>query len=213
MIDTTDPEAPDRRAPYWFRYSDGGPTWRSPSRRPPGEELAALRSGEGREPFTVPAMWPYLTQVAEPDRYASPRSDRFSPPPSVVAEHHALVIFGIHQQSQSLPVHRTGAGVGEAVKRLHRTGRFNEAAVDRRFHATVTADSLGEMAHHLRGLLRQLRSVSGITGLDYQMLFIDVLRWQDPRQRDRVRRRWGWGYHAFERSDEGQTDLDTAPAT
>lgn len=199
----TEVEVPDRRSPYWLRYSDGSPAWRDKGRVPPGEALAALRSGEGREPFTVPAMWPYLTEVG-PDWFDRPASDRDDHAPEVVAEHHTLVIFGIHQQAQPSPVHRTSAGVGYALKRLHTSGRFSQDAVDRRFYATVTADDLSEMTHHLRGMVRQLRSLPVVTPLDYKRLYDDLVRWQDPFKRDRVRRRWGRGYHAF--GDSGASD-------
>ena len=191
-------------ASYWFRYSDGSSSWRTPGRRPPGEELAALRAGEGRDPFTVPKMWPYLSQIGD-DRLSDPWRDHFDAPPVVIAEHNALVIFAIHQQAQPHPVHRKGARVGEALKRLH--SKFSEEAVDRRFYAMITADSMTEMTHHLRGLVRQLCSLPGVVPLDYQRLYEDLVSWQDPRRRERVRRRWGRDYHAMRSnaSDEDPT--------
>lgn len=209
----TEPATAEVKTPaaYWFRFSDGNSSsWRTPGRRPPGEELAALRAGEGREPFTVPKMWPYLRQMGD-DHMSEPWRDRFDAPPTVTAEHHSLVIFAIHQQAQPHPVHRKGAGVGEALKLLH--NKFSEEAVDRRFYAMVTTDSITEMTHHLRGLVRQLRSLPGVVPLDYQQIYEDLVRWQDPLRRERVRRRWGRGYHAMKSNtpDEDPTaeELDT----
>lgn len=199
----------NRKTPYWYRYSDGGPTWRDPRRTPPGEDLAAMRIGEGREAFTVPSMWPYLTKIAD-DGFADPRTDSRQLPAPVVAEHHALVVFGIHQQSQALPVHRKSAGLGEAVKRLHTSDRFSEDAVGRRFYAAVTADELGELTHHLRGLVRQLRSLPGVVPLDYDRLQDDFRRWQQADTRAQVRRRWGRGYHANLKGDP-KTSVEAEP--
>jgi len=187
--------------PYWRRYSDDRP--------PPGDQLAALRAGEGRDPFTVPSMWPFLSEMGE-DAFSSPRRDGFEAPPAVVAEHHALVLFAVHQQSQGHLVHRKGESLGNAVKRLHTSDRFSKEAVDRRFYAMVTADDLKEMTHHLRGLIRQIRSLPTPVRLDYDQLVEDLRAWQSPFERDRVRRRWGRDYHL--RVDKAASGGDPDPS-
>lgn len=184
-----------RAVRYWNRYTDGEGAWHAPDRTPPGEELAALRAGAGRDPGTVPSMWPFATADVD-DVYSDPNRDRWDPPFRAVAEHHALVLYAIHQQSQPRPVHRKGIGVGKAIRRLHEDDSFSEDAVDRRFYAAVTADEISELTHHLRGLIRQLRSLKAPASLDYGLLEDDLVKWHNPNQRDRVRRRWGRDYHA-----------------
>jgi CRISPR system Cascade subunit CasB len=177
---------------YWLRHTDGEGAWnrRGPI---PGEELAALRRGIGRQPGTVAQMWPYYTQLDGAGRLTA----------RLQAEHLALTLFAVHQQSQVRPVHRTGVGLGTALLALRRSGRFSEEALDRRFGATATATSTGEVAHHLRGLITQLRGVAGVPGLDYTRLFRDLWDWHDPDRQAKVRRRWGGQYFTWTREAPG----------
>src|SRR4051812_24984458 len=145
----------DGRAPhYWQRHTDGEGSWGRKG-APPGDELAALRRGIGREPGTVAQMWPYYTRL----------NDRGQLTAELWAEHLALTLFAVHQQSQGRPVHRHGVSLGAAVLALRRSGKFSEEALDRRFGAAATATTVGEVAHHLRGLITQLRTVPNASGL------------------------------------------------
>lgn len=200
----TDEQRPTGR--YWWRHTDGSGAWRKKEEEPPGEHLASLRRGAGREPGSVPEMWPFL-HPTDDERYVHPGSDMWDLPAQDVAEHHALVLFGIHQQSVRRPVHVKGVGVGAALRALRWSDRFSQEAVDRRFHAMITAESMGELTHHLRGLVRQLKTLPQVQALDYGRLEDDLAAWQDPYRRDRVRRRWGRDYHSLARpTDDATTD-------
>ncbi len=144
-----------------------------------GAVLAALRRGIGREPGTVPPMWPYYRELNE----AGTVTRRLR------AEHLTLTLFAVHQQSQLRPVHQRNVGVGTAMAALRRSDRFSAPAVERRFAAFATATSLAEASTHLRGLITQLRQVE--QGLDYTRLMHDLVTWQDPDSVGAVRRRWG----------------------
>lgn len=188
---------------YWQRHTDGAGAWtkRGPV---PGEELAALRRGIGHEPGTVPQMWPYYTQLDGVGRL----TDRLR------AEHFALTLFAVHQQSQGRPMHRNDVGVGAVVLQLRISDKFSAEAVDRRFGAAATATSVEEVAHHLRGLITQLRSLRDVPGLDYTRLFCDLWAWHDPERRARVRRRWGGQYFVWTREAPSTfTSSSTAPPT
>lgn len=151
-----------------------------------GAVLAALRRGIGREPGTVPEMWPYYRELND-----SGKSEL-----RLNAEHLTMALFAVHQQSRTQPVHRpNGPPVGAAVGALRASGRFSEEAVDRRFSAFATATSLTEAGVHLRGLITQLREIED-GQLDYTSLFNDLVTWQEPELRGRVRRRWGRHYFA-----------------
>lgn len=167
---------------YWERFSAGGegPT----VRLPPGDELAALRRGLGVEPGTVPSMWRFYCTWQD-DRGHS----RFA------AEHHALTLFAVHQQSQRNLVHVVNVPMARALRRLHTSDRFAEAAVDQRFFAAATAPEVDEVAYHLRGLVRQLRSLHAPAPFDYTQLFWDLARWSSPEGRQRTRRKWGLDYY------------------
>lgn len=172
----TPPTATDRKrwGFFWEREHRGD--------LPDGADLGALRRGLGREPGSVPQMWRYYTTL-NAEGHRTPRLE---------AEHVALTLFAVHQQSLPILAHLPRVGLGAAVKELRSSGAFSEDAVDRRLGAAATATSLNEAAYHLRGLVRQLRQIR--QPLDYTQLFWDLVDWQDPARVGRVRRRWGSQY-------------------
>lgn len=202
-----------RQTHYWDRFVDGA-RWRSDS-RPPGEDLAALRKGLGREPGTVPAMWPFHHVAVPDDVVERGYFDR-----RYAGEHHALTLFAVHQQSQlptAPPIHQEEATLGAALRKLHAanadSGSDKTNPIDRRFYAAVSATTIDEVGYHLRGLIRMLRGLTPSPALDYSRLARDLADWDDPQRRDRVRRRWGLQYHGAkpdpsEGSGESSTSND-----
>jgi CRISPR system Cascade subunit CasB len=195
---------------YWTRHTNGGGQWNTRSGRrqpagPPGADLAALRRGVGREPGSVPAMWPFYLMTNPDGTWTR----------EYAAEHAALTLFATHQQSQARPMHRRAVGLPTAVLALrqHRPATAATAqaaaaaegqtdrqtpdwskidAVDRRFNAAATSADLTELVMHLRGLVTQLRGIG--QPLDYTRLYQDLRDWQYPSRVSRVRRRWGMQY-------------------
>jgi len=192
------PDTPQqRRAPfYWERNNDGSGNW---SRKdwPPGADLAALRRGIGREPGTVPALWPFYTNLNESGQLTR----------ALRAEHTALTLFAVHQQSQGKPMHVAGIGLGRAIRALHsgERAKFSEDAVNRRFSAAATATSMAELALHLRGLISMLNDIP--QAVDYSRLFEDLVAWQDIRRISQVRRRWGGQYFVWKSEPAAATTL------
>lgn len=166
---------------------------------PTGEQLAALRRGLGREPGTVATMWPYYARL-RPDGAVTG---------VLHAEHLALVLFALHQQSQSTLVHRPGQSLGRAALRLRSSGSFSDEAVDRRFTALATSTSVDELGWHLRSLVSQIRAVTPLIGLDYTRLLQDLVAYADPAGQGPVRRRWGAAY--FDRRADADADADQPP--
>lgn len=205
----------DRQPHYWDRYVDGDGQWRG-THRPPGEDLAAMRRGIGRQPGTVPAMWK-LHQVTYEGRPSDP--DWVSP--QYEGEHHALTLYAVHQQSRMRPgdppAHQPGVSIGVAIRALQaglpERDEGRASAIDRRFYAAVTATSVDEVAHHLRGLVRQLRALGRVVPLDYTQLAEDLADWRHPDSRDRVRRSWGLAYHARLKSETEGNGGDEPPTT
>jgi len=201
---------------YWGHYTDGSGSWRRSDHRPAGEHLAAMRAGADREPGTVPAMWERHTEFPDED-WRARHHDTWEMPSRFTAEHHALVLFGFHQQSVSEPMHRADVSLGTALRRLRQSGRASETGVDRQLTAAATATSLTELAQHLRRLVTQLRQPR--IPLDYDQLLDDLTRWQQPAWQGRVRRRWGLDYyagragqHQEEHEDSAQPSSDSASA-
>ena len=174
---------------YWSQRVRHDGTWRIDPRTKapmgaPGEDLAALRSGLGRQAGTVPALWPF---------YTSPTDGHVTI--ELEAEHAALSLYGLHQQSRRRPMHHRGTGLGTALRALHRDDRFSQEAVDRRVAAAVNATSVPALVYRLRGLVTQLRSID--QPLDYDQLLQNIKDWQYPEPRRRVRRSWGLAYHSW----------------
>lgn len=184
------------RSFYWERYADDG-RWRG-SARPPGASLAALRQGVGRAAGSVPSLWPFYTTL-NPEG-ALTRVLR--------AEHAALVLYGVHQQGESHPVHAEGVSVGRAMAVLRDSGRHSADAVERRFVAAATADSLDEVATHLRSLVQLLKTLPNTPALDYTRLFKNLVAWQDATGAERVRRQWGSAFYWQNSSKQSSTSKE-----
>ncbi|MFI7081272.1 type I-E CRISPR-associated protein Cse2/CasB [Micromonospora sp. NPDC049903] len=190
MSTTSDPSAPARRQFFWEKKFRGA--------TPDGRDLAALRSGLGRGAGDVPALWPYYTRLRA-DGYVSPE---------LHAEHAALGLFAVHQQSQPTLMHHLGVGLGTAMSTLRISGKFSADAVDRRFAAAATATSFIEVTLHLRGLVAQLRGIR--QPMDYTSLLFDLRDWQDDDKAHAVRRRWGSQY--FTHRDQAEPPPDSPSA-
>ncbi|MFJ2649463.1 type I-E CRISPR-associated protein Cse2/CasB [Streptomyces sp. NPDC087420] len=181
------------RPRYWNRHVDSHGNWRidhasGAKMHTPGEELSDLRAGLGQTAFTVSQLWPY---------YTTPTDGRVTP--ELEAEHAALALYGLHQQSQNRPMHRRGVSAGAALRALRRSGRYSEAALDGHVAATVQTTTVAALVYRLRGLITQLRSVE--QPLDYDQLLTDIQRWDSPVVRNRVRREWGLAYQVVERGN------------
>jgi CRISPR system Cascade subunit CasB len=132
-------------------------------------------------------MWPYYSELGDSRGRITPRFR---------AEHHALVLFGFHQQSKRQTMNVRSLSLGGALRRLQTSGAFSQEALERRFTAAATTDNVDELAVLLRGLVMQLRQAD--IGLDYETLFEDLVSWSYPESRERARLRWGAGYFRFE---------------
>ncbi|MCC3654004.1 type I-E CRISPR-associated protein Cse2/CasB [Streptomyces sp. S07_1.15] len=180
------PTAPARY--YWAERVTAQGAWRTDPRtgllmEPPGQDLAALRSGLGRGAGTVPALWPFYVTWSDGEASID-----------LEAEHAALSLFGLHQQGQRQPMHRPGIKAGAALLALRTSGRFSEEAVDRRVAATANATSVPALLYRLRSLVTQLRTVG--QPLDYTLLLRNIKDWHHPEARQQVRRAWGLAYHS-----------------
>ncbi len=177
----TEPPAVDDdtdAAPYWACFA--------PDRAENGAQLAALRSGTGREPGAVPAMWPHYRT-----RMPSELRGKGALTRDLIAEHAALSLFGRHQQGRSRTMHVPGNSPGTAARLLLAKSGSGEEALGRRFGALLTAIDAGELAMHLRGFVTLLSRAE--IGLDYDRLRTALRTWDDPKRpnaQSRFRDRW-----------------------
>jgi CRISPR system Cascade subunit CasB len=188
MTDIANPQdgpalLPRDARPLWRRARTGPKTDPYPF---DGGDLAALRRGAGREPGSVPEMWPFYTRLREDGRLSR----------ELRAEHHALVLFGFHQQSERMPVHeKGGSNVGGALAELVAVGRHTPEAVGRRFAAAAQAQTLDALATHLRYLVALLKERSSTIHLDYDLLFGQLEHWDSNDERWKTQRKWAAAFY------------------
>lgn len=171
--------------------------WHRPVDQPDGTtgaDLAAVRRGVGRDAGSVPAMWRHYATIGSSSSH----------PAAFRAEHLALTLFAVHQQSKSRSMHQPTIGLGRAVLRLKLSDAFSPEAVTRRFTAAATAATLGELGGHLRGLISQLRTID--QPLDYDQLERDFRGWDDPVRQATIRLTWGRHYYAAPATTEKRSN-------
>jgi CRISPR system Cascade subunit CasB len=163
--------------------------------------LARLRRGIGKQPG---ALQDILEHTLAPEFAEHAAGD--DPTPREIAAHISMTLYALHQQSQHLPMHRRGFGLGRSVRQLNGPDVDGPpTAVRRRFNALGTADSLDELVHHARGMVQLLRTKA--IPLDYALLSDQLVRWQTPEEGPAaVRRVWGRDfYRTTTASDEPDT--------
>ena len=155
--------------------------------------LAQLRRGLQREPGSVAEIWEATIGIL--DESLLGRGD--APSAWERSAHAAMTLYALHQQSQRKPMHRPRQSLGTAVRDLRRLEGRQTGDVDpilRRFQALVTAPSMSETTHHLRGLVTLMRG-AGVP-IDYAALARDLRQLQSPVLATDVRLRWGRALYA-----------------
>jgi CRISPR system Cascade subunit CasB len=179
--------------------------------------LAILRGADPADPTTHPEAWPFVAEASAPELSGS--GDE--PTPAERARHCALVLYAIHQQSGSQPVHVRGVPFARAVRQLanKRAGQGEEfdQSVRGRFDQVILAATWRSRAEHLRALVRLMR-VEGI-GFDYADLARDLYRLARPGSARHARVAWARGFYtrpvAAAQADpdsQPQNDTEGAPA-
>lgn len=164
--------------------------------------LAYLRGAIRREPGSVPEIWEWTQCYTREDAPDSPTYEEW-------AVHLAMCLYATHQQGKGEAVHRPGYGFGRAVRMLAGNDADIDSPVRRRFAKVLTADTLGEVSHHLRGLITQLRSASALIPLDYGMLADDLFSIQFPDGRNKVRLRWSRQYYGVHNSPDSTSEKES----
>ncbi len=158
--------------------------------------LAGLRDAVGRQPGSTPEVWDWTAVDVDEGAGDDPTWEEW-------AVHSALCLYAIHQQGRPEAMHREGQGLGHAVRRLAGSDSGLDSPVRRRFAKVLTAGSMDECLHHLRGLVTQFRGAQPSIGLDYGMLADDLMQFQQPGGAAAVRLRWSRQYyHTFDTPSE-----------
>ena len=150
--------------------------------------LARLRRVAGRPPGSDILMDKY---VGLSDQILEALAEPYNAEEATDAEHAkaaAVTLFAIHQQSQRVPMHVDGRGLGYAIGGLARKSKHPEG-VRRRFAALGTAISFDEALYRLRSLTFMLREHK--IPLDYGLLADDLRTLRRPGGRPRMQSTWG----------------------
>ena len=171
--------------------------------------LARLRRAVGKQPGEIIDILEYTFTPALLDGH--PEDDP-SPSPAELAAHTAITLFALHQQSRGERMHLRGRDLGTVLRHLHTGDGPIPPPIVRRFRTLGTADSFGELTHHLRGVVQLMRTANA--PLDYGLLAQQLLMWQrDPTP---VRMAWGRQFYRQTRADgaaESPADADLDPTT
>jgi len=153
--------------------------------------LARLRRGAGKQPGELLDILEFTLD----DDFFVGRSDAGASIDEYAA-HVALTLFALHQQSKSQPMHKSGVGLGSALRRLA-DGPDIPEPVQHRFRVLGTADGVSELVHHLRGAVALLRAND--IALDYGLLADQLVAWHWTDGPNRVRLRWGRDFYRTDR--------------
>ena len=135
--------------------------------------LANLRRGIGKTPGELPELWGAFLNEMPSELYGNSGM----PSEGEWAVYIALTLFALHQQGNAEPVHCEKVSLGTAAARLMNEKTEEERGrILRRFGPVVTAKSMQELSHQLRGLI-QLCKAKGVR-LDYVQLAGDIYRFQ-----------------------------------
>lgn len=182
------------RAKFWEEFDPDAPGARA--------DLARIRAGLGEPDASQQGLWRYY-RVWVGDATYEYGAESWA----LSAEHYALTLFALHQQSQSQSMHRQHVRLGTALRQLRHQSPSPDA-VDRRVRALVDSDDTVELYDHLRSLVPQLRGIG--QGLDYTTLFWDFLGWNHPDKRFRICRAWAAQYSDWRPKGNTANGDDTA---
>lgn len=163
--------------------------------------LANLRNSVGKSLSSTVEVWPLLFENF-PDHYLSESGRLTEEEQSVLL---ALQLYAIHQQGKGQSVNsRDREDRFERVIRKLRIGGESQA-IDRRFNTLITATEFTEFSHHLRQLIKLLRSKLSDVKINYPALAED-LYWYQRGYSENIVLRWGKAYYSSQEDIKEQVN-------
>lgn len=168
--------------------------------------LARLRNSIGKPLSDAGDVWPILLANI-PSEFLS-RNGKETKEESAVFT--ALQLYAMCMQGSSSVI--SDSSYEHSVGASLRSGRKadDSEALDRRFNALITADTYAEMTHHLRQLLKIVKSKYVMT-VNFGRLANDLYNWQRGYQRS-VCFRWAQDYYA-NINDQQENNLNKEEST
>ena len=154
--------------------------------------LARLRNSLGRPLKDAGDVWPLLFENM-PQEFLSRYGEETKEEQALYT---TLQLYAMCMQGASSTVVSDPSFKGTIGMSL-RNGRDpeNPQALDRRFNALITADSFAELSHHLRQLMKIVKSKNGMT-VNFPRLAEDLYGYLEGKQR-KVCFRWAQDYYSI----------------
>lgn len=117
----------------------------------------------------------------------------------------AVQMYALHQQAKSETVLKLDYETGERRQNLGdslnsmRKNNDEDKAIDRRFNAMITSSNFEELSHHLRQMIKLLKSKSEAK-VDYASL-ADDLYWFLKNQKEGLKIKWSRSYYKFNKGE------------
>lgn len=116
-----------------------------------------------------------------------------------------LQLYALHQQGRKTPAQvkqkeEEFDNLGQSLRALRTED--HKVSIDRRFNVMVTSTSFEELTHHLRQLIKLLKSRTE-AGINYPKLGQDLYYFASGYQ-ERVRSNWSRAYYYIEKKKEGE---------
>lgn len=158
--------------------------------------LSNLRNSIGKDIIQVPIIWNIFFENL-PDEYME--SSKFEKEEKVILT--ILQLYAIYQQGELDNVFSSeGIKFSEALRKLRNTD--NTESIDRRFNVMITASTYDEFVHHLRQMLKLLKSKSKyLEKINFALLGQDlykIFKFED----NKVKINWGKQYYSYFNKDE-----------
>lgn len=165
--------------------------------------LANLRNSIGRPYSQTIDIWPLLFEKM-PVEFIGRGEELTSREQAILT---ALQLYALHQQGVEQSVSKEFVkgqwnNVGESLSAL-RAGD-DSSAIDRRFNVMITSTTYDELVHHLRQLVRMLRSKKRREKINYGMLANDLNAFLLGDE-EKIRLKWSKAYYStHHRQEKGE---------
>lgn len=162
--------------------------------------LANLRNSIGRPLSQTIDIWPIIFDQI-PESFLG-RDGKLTNEEKAILT--TLQMYALHQQGRDDSVNRKSEkgqwnNIGMSLKSLRIES--DTVSIDRRFNMMITSSTFEELTHHLRQLVRILKSKDPKATIDYARLG-DDLYWYLRDEDEKIRLKWAKAFYSRQKNQE-----------
>lgn len=159
-------------------------------------QLAKLRNSIGRNQDGLYEVWPILFENL-PEEFLGKYDLNYKEQAILTT----MQLYATHQQGLPNSINTIqNINFGDSVKSLRKNS--DQASIDRRFNVLLTSATYKELSHHLRQMIKLLRSKQGTqTQVNYAKLAEDLF-WYQMGYENNIRIRWSRSYYRQAKKEE-----------